>query len=48
MYLITGESETERATERERRLIECDLGNKTHINCLISSRELNAMIQTIN
>lgn len=48
MYLITGESETERETMRERRLIECDLGNKTHINCLISSRELNAMIQTIN
>lgn len=42
MYLITGESETER--EKERRLIECDLANKTHINCLIASRELNAMI----
>lgn len=48
MYLITGESETEIETMRERRLIECDLGNKTHINCLISSRALNAMIQTIN
>lgn len=40
--------ERDRDSETERRLIECDLGNKTHINCLISSRALNAMIQTIN